>query len=303
MRNTPSDSQIPENYRMEGADFLAALHDKQGIAPSEHANSATEYFGDANHSRGGMDAPNISVSTPNSIAPIAAPTGNPLLFPESQNPEPIQKEEQAANITDPNPNSPETPPTLTPNEQYLSEIEKKDAKKPPFFTNKILILFGGLIAVLLVAFVVGMVLNSAKEAPFKTALNVGSKLNNLQALIDYGEEQSEHIPRANTRKILREAAAVIPSRQHELSESFTLVADTKSGSSKKPTGDFVEKLDSELAAGNLDAAFADEFRETMDEARVAIVQLKNETKNKKGRVTCERAEKDLAELLERLGEE
>jgi len=192
-----------------------------------------------------------------------------------------------------------TAPAVNPSnpEAYLDAISDHTPTKTPFLSGKMLKLVIGVAAALVLVLIISAVVNNFSRARSAEITKLGTKLDNLQGVLQYG--QSNLMNNNGTTKITVEIDLVAASRRNELSEIYA-ISDASSSSVNIHNLPIVDELDAAKARGNLDNAYFTALREHLVDACSQLNILYDAAKTDAQRTVLTKTYNEFQELANRL---
>jgi len=208
---------------------------------------------------------------------------------------------------------PANPPDFNANpndvRNYLDTIADKDKSSASWFSvgplknlsRKTLMIIGGAIGALLIGVIIfAIAAGNTRRTPATDPGAVANGLGNLEALIQYQQDNAQYIKNNQLVNVMAEAKLVIASRVNDLQavygNSFTVNADQSAPS----LADTMTSLNNAKASSALDGAFVSAFSDQIKSTQNAIQTLYNATHDDRARTALQNTFNDLDALLSRL---
>ena len=198
------------------------------------------------------------------------------------------------------PLAPEPQPTGTPDapKSYTDVIAEQESKKPKFLSKKIILIAAGVLAILILAIIIGVIVNNINRAAHKEVITLDSQLTDLQYIIDYRKDNT--LNDSATRIVASEADIIAATHRLELSGAYSAVSNeidlSKDTDSYKAA---TSNLNDAKAHGNLDSIYAETLRSQLLLVSGQLDTLYKSAKDDQ-KETLKNASDDFKELASRL---
>jgi hypothetical protein len=180
---------------------------------------------------------------------------------------------------------------------YLDSIATPVKQPNPLLSAKMLVIFGSLVAAIVIFIVIAAV-SGGQKGP--SAGTLGAQLSNLQTLLDYGDKNG--VGRTETRMAVAEAQLVLNSRVYDLKQVYGsgFSKPDKTAKAANPSTTIIADLDQAKSVSNLETAYPEELRDYIARIEKTVRAMRAETTSKKTRDTLDKTAADLQIIADRL---